>query len=185
MIHLQYTLTEKEYLDYNYYAGWQLPGKKNSRLKYYIVSPVLYLVIVGFLLYDPDKGGFDNFTVIMGLLGLAAVIFFTRFRMRARFDKQALEMIKSSAPDSVLEETQLTVAETGIAGKTKVTEVKYSWEAFQKKVIANDCYYLFISSRHALVIPFRAFKTRLEKESFEKMLAEYLPLQADLPATEK
>jgi len=182
MIQIQYTLAEKEFLDYNYYSGWQLPGKKKSRLLYYIVSPILYLVIVGFLLYDFDSGGFDNLTVIIGLLGLAAIIFLTRFRMRARFDKQALEMIRSSPADSILAETQLTISETGISGKTKVTEVRYSWDAFQKKVIANDCYYLFISARHALVIPFRVFKTTLEKESFEKMLAQYLPLQADLPA---
>ena len=181
MIHIQYTLTEKEFLDYNFYSGWQLPGQKKSRLIYYIVSPVLYLVIIGFLLYDFDKGGFDNFAVIVGLLGLAGLIVFTRFRMRARFDKQALETIKSSPIDSILAETQLTISETGISGKTKVTEVKYLWDAFHEKVIANDCYYLYISARHAVVIPFRAFKTRSEKESFEKMLAQYLPLQADLP----
>ena len=181
MIHIQYTLTEKEFLDYNFYSGWQLPGKRKSRLISYIVSPILYLVIVGFLLYDFDKGGFDNFAVIIGLSGLAALILFTRLRMRARFDKQALETIKSSPTDSILAETQLTISETGISGKTKLTEVKYVWDAFQEKVIANDCYYLFINARHALVIPIRAFKTRSEKDSFDKMLAQYLPLQADLP----
>jgi hypothetical protein len=70
---------------------------------------------------------------MIGLLGLAAVIFFTRFRMRARFDKQALEMIKSSPADSILAEIQLTISETGISGKTKVTEVRYSWMHFKRK----------------------------------------------------
>jgi hypothetical protein len=42
-----------------------------------------------------------------------------------------------------------------------------------------------MSSNIGLVIPKRVFKSNAEKESFEKMLAQYLPLQADLPASAK
>ena len=185
MIHLQYKLTEKEFLDYNFYTCWQKPEKRNLRLAYYLTTPILYLVVIGLIFYDRNKEGFDNFAIILGIIGFIALMLLTKFRIRPRFDKQALQMIKQSAPDTILSEMELMFAETGITGKTQIAEVKYSWNAFQKKVIVNDCYYLFINIRQAIVIPFRAFKTKTEKDSFEKMLAQYLPLQADLPAVNK
>ena len=185
MIHLHYKLTEKEFLDCNFYIGWQTPERKKTRIAYYIVSPIAYLILVGFLLYDRSIGGFDMVAITFIWIGLAVLILFTRFRIRARFDKQVLEMIRQSSPDSVLSETELIISETGISGKTKVAVVKYSWDAFQKKIIANDCYYLFVNARQALIIPSRLFNKSSEKDSFEKMLAQYLPLQADLPIPEK
>ena len=139
---------------------------------------------MGLLFYKPEKGGFDNISVVIGLIGLIALMLITRFRIRGRFDKQILKMINSSPPDSVLPETELTISETGISGKTKIAEVKYAWNAFQKKVLANNCCYLYINAGQAVVIPLRIFKTTQEKEAFEKMLSEQLPLQAELPTME-
>ena len=150
-------------------------------MTYYYLTPLLYMVIMGFLFYKPEKGGFDNISVVIGLIGLVALMLITRLRMRGRFDKQILKMINSSPPDTVLPETELTISETGISGKTKIAEVKYPWNAFQKKIIVNDCYYLYINAGHAIVIPLRALKTEKEKEAFERMLSEQLPLQAELP----
>jgi len=181
MIQIQYKLTEKEFLDYNFFTCWKTPEKRNRRLIYYLLTPVLYLIVIGFIFYDSTKGGFDNSSIFIAIIGLILLIAFTRLNIRKGFNKQALRTIKSSPPDSVLSETELIISETGISGKTKVAEVKYSWNAFQKQVIVNDCYYLYTNVRQALVIPTRAFKTILEKESFEKALAQYLPLQSQLP----
>jgi len=182
MIILHYKLTEQEYLDYNFYTNWLASNKKPRRLIYYYLTPLLYLVIMGFLFYKPEKGGFDNISVTIGLIGLIALMLVTRFRIRGRFDKQILKMINTSPPDTVLPETELTISETGISGKTKIAEVKYPWNAFQKRITVNNCCYLYINAGHALVIPLRALKTVEEKEAFEKMLSEQLPLQAELPA---
>jgi hypothetical protein len=89
-------------------------------------------------------------------------------------------MLTDSEPGTILSKTILTVNENGVFGKTPVAEVKYSWTAFHGKTIANDCYYLFINARQALVIPVRAFTSQQEREAFDKILLQYFPLQAEL-----
>ena len=185
MIQLKFTLTEKEFLDCNYYTGWGRPEKRISRLRYFAIISITYIILFGFISYDSSAKNFDQLTILIGLIVSVIFIFFLHFRMRERFDKQGLEMIRSSKPDSILSEMEMNISETGISGKTNVAEVKYTWDAFQKKVIANECFYLYLNSRQALIIPFRVFKTTAERESFEKMLAQYLPLQADLPVPGK
>jgi hypothetical protein len=79
----------------------------------------------------------------------------------------------------------MIIGESGILGKSTDSEVHYKWSAFTKKYETDSAYYLIMSTNIGLVIPKRVFNSITEKESFEKMLSQYLPLQADLPSTSK
>jgi YcxB-like protein len=177
MLTLEFELTEEEFLKYNYYTAWQEPEKKLYRVRYYLGFLLLYIAITISLLYIPTRE-LTTFSIITIAAGVAVLSLFIRFRLRASFDRNARKMIRDSGPDKILTRTELTLSENGIAGKTKIAEVKYSWEAFKKKVVINDCCYLYVNTRQAVVIPLRAFSVPEQKDQFDKLLAEYLPLQA-------
>ena len=71
----------------------------------------------------------------------------------------------------------------GIFGKDDFSEFQYKWSGITKRHSTQNLYILFSSDIAGVIIPKRVFKTELEKKSFEKMLAQYLPLQAELPTT--
>ena len=83
--------------------------------------------------------------------------------------------------ESDKENSEMIISESGIFGKSKDIEVHYKWPAFIKKYETSSAYYLVMSSNIGLIIPKRVFKSITEKESFEKMLAQNLSLQADFP----
>jgi len=184
MLTIEYCLTENEFLDYNYYTGWQGPGKRKHRLKYYLTSLFAFAAMMIVLFY---RDGFSNIrlsSIVMIFIGLITLFLLIRYRIRAVFDKQAIKLIEQSGRNSVLSQTVLTLNENGVFGKTNVAEVKYSWNAFQKKIFVNNCYYLYINIRQALVIPERAFKSSKEKQEFDQMLLAHFPLQAALNTIE-
>jgi len=92
-------------------------------------------------------------------------------------------MIKESGENNILHFTELTLSESGINETSNKVDVRYKWHAIMKKTEVNKCYYLYLNSRQALVIPQRIFVNQKEKEEFEKLLAEHLPLQAEFPGT--
>lgn len=185
MLHLSYQLTEKEFLDYNFYTAWQGPERKSARIKYYIRGPVIFLIIITAFNYYQDNGRLKTSSFIIEGIGLLILFTMFRYRIRSVFDKQALKMIEQSGPGTILSAIELMLDENGIFGKTKVSETKYSWNAFKKKVRVNDCYYLYTNIRQALVIPLRAFSSPKEKEEFEKILLAYFPLEAELEDIKK
>ncbi len=180
MLTLDYTLTEKEFLDYNYYTSWQGPEKKKHRLKYYVTGLFAYAALTSVLFYEDVYINIQTTKIVMIVISLIILFLLIRYRMRSVFDKQAKKMIEESGPKKVLAKTILTLNENGIIGKTDVAEVKYSWNAFQKKVFTNNCYYLYTNTRQALVIPQSAFQTPEEKKDFDKILLAHFPLHAEL-----
>ena len=182
MIQLVYQLTEEEFLTYNYFTAWQRPERKNFRLRLYLIGIIMVVVIVSLGYFNDFKlNGITAYPVAVTVIGIAFVMFTIRFRMKSAFDKRARKMLSDSNANSVLRETEWTFSETGVTGKTSVSEVKFSWQAFQKKAIANRSFYLYTNAQQAIVVPFRVFSSTAEKEEFEKMLKQYLPLEADFP----
>jgi hypothetical protein len=179
-LQLEYTLTEEEFLNYNYYVGWDGPAQKQKRIKFYIGFPLLFVLLTIVLFSDMDISNPKLSSIIIIVTGFVILLLLMKFGLRGVFDKQAKKMLEQSGRDAVLSKTTITVDENGLFGKTKVAEVKYAWNAFQRKEIANNCYYLFINSRQAAVIPFSAFQSPAEKEKFDALLLQYLPLKAEL-----
>jgi hypothetical protein len=180
MLHIEYQLTEQEFLDYSFYTGWQQPAKKTARLRYYILSPVASFVGVVGVLYVMDHGELKTSSIIIGVAIFLGAFIWARYRIRSVFDRHARKIIEQSGSEVLLAKTELTFDENGISGRTKVSEVKYSWEALKRKVAINNCYYLYIHINQAIVIPKRAFTFPKETEEFEKILLTHFPLGAEL-----
>src|SRR5262245_48689263 len=122
MLQIEYQLTQREFSDYYYYTCWQAPERKGLRLKFYIVGPALYLLFMGAIFYRSDSTSGHLSSIIIGSLGVTALILLVRFRTWSSFDKQARKLIEQSSPGSVLPKLELTLSENGIFGKTGVAE---------------------------------------------------------------
>jgi hypothetical protein len=184
VLQIEYQLTEKEYLDCNFYTFWQIPEKKPTRIRYYLATSLIPfggVLAVTYLLTDR----LELFTIIVAFIVCTVLFLTTRFRIRSTFDKQAKKMIEQSGGDSFLSKTELTFNENGVYGTTRVSEVKYTWNAFKKKAEVNNCYYLYLNMRQALIVPKRVFLTQSEKEKFEKLILTYFPLQPELETLNK
>jgi hypothetical protein len=177
MITLNYTISEQEYKDFYYFLGWAAPHKKNDRIKYQVTSILSYLAIfvVGYYLTKPFPLGFPAFVILI-ICGIG-LYYYNNFRLKRHFYKYGNKVYN----DSDKENSEMIIGESGILGKSTDSEVHYKWSAFTKKYETASAYYLIMSSGIGLVIPKRVFNSSAEKVSFEKMLSQYLPLQADLP----
>jgi len=180
---LKYSLTEDEYKAFNYYTGWQSPDKKSYRIKYFAKTLLFYFI--GLFLFFLTKRNFPldfNFFLIIGVVTILLIIYL-QYRIKVYYDGLVKKMIKESGENNILHFTELTLSESGINETSNKVDVRYKWHAIMKKTEVNKCYYLYLNSRQALVIPQRIFVNQKEKEEFEKLLAEHLPLQAEFPGT--
>lgn len=180
MLILEYALTEKEFLDYYFYTGWQSSYKKSHRVKYYATNLVIFFLLIGFSLYAFNDGKFDTTSFIIWGIWFAIAALLMVLRMRSIFNKHGKKLLKESGQENILPQLTLTINEKGIFNKSKVSETQFLWNAFTGKVIINNCYYLYINRQQALVIPHRVFQSPEEKEKFDRILSEYFPLQAEL-----
>ena len=104
--------------------------------------------------------------------------FYNNFRVKRHYYNYGKKVYQQSQSEN----SEMIIGETGITVKDEATNASYKWSAFIKKYDRNDVYYLYMSSNLALIIPKRVFRSKAEKESFEVMLAQHLPLHADLNA---
>ena len=179
MITLNYTISEQEYKDFYYFVGWLSPDRKSYRIKYYFTSYAWYFGLLS-LIFIFTEIPLDP-KLLMALLSITVLWhLYSNWKLRRHFYKYGQKVYN----DSDKEKSEMTIGESGITAKSKDTDAQYKWSAFTKKYETDAAYYLYMSSNIGLIIPKRVFNSNAEKESFEKMLSQYLPLQADLPGME-
>ena len=178
MITLNYTISEQEYKDFFYYLGWLAPDKKNERVKYYFVNYLIYFFVMNVVFIINRVPPFNITIIIVELLLAVLFLFYLNWKMKRHYHKYGSRVFN----DSDKENSEMIIGESGIIVKSKDTNAQYKWSAFVKKYETVTAYYLYMSTNIGLLIPKRVFNSRAQKEEFEKMLAQYLPLQADLPS---
>ena len=176
MITLNYSISEQEYKDFYYYLGWLAPDRKMLRIRYQLTSLITYLVFfsVLFFLIKPFSFGPSIFVIV--IIIAIGLYYYNNFRLQRHFYKMGQRVYN----DSDKENSEMTIGESGITATSKDSDAHYKWSAFTKKYETISAYYLIMSSNIGFVIPKRVFNSNTQREAFEKILAEYLPLQADL-----
>ena len=175
MITLNYTISEQEYKDFYYFLGWLSPDRKSYRIKYYLTTYAWYfgLMIIIFIFTDIPL---DPKLLIALLIITVLWHFYSNWKLKRHFYKYGQKVYNESDKEN----SEMTVGESGITAKGRDADAKYKWSAFTKKYETDTAYYLYMSSNIGLIIPKRVFNSNKQREAFEKILAEYLPLQADL-----
>ncbi len=181
MITLNYTITEKEYKDFYYYIGWLAPDRKMFRIRYHLTALIAYLGVFALLFLITQSFRFNISTLVVMIVGGIAFYFYNEFRVKRHYYNQGKKVYETSDKEN----SEMLIGETGITVKDRTADASYKWAAFIQKYETKDAYYLYMSTNLALIIPKRVFISASQKESFEKMLSQYLPLQAELPAMNK
>ena len=181
MITLHYTITEQEYKDFYYFMGWLAPNRKAFRIRYHVTALIAYLAVFMLLFLITQTLSLNISTIVIIVLMGVGFYFYNIFRVKRHYYNYGKKVYHQSQSEN----SEMIIGETGITVKDEATNASYKWSAFIKKYERSDVYYLYMSSNLALIIPKKVFKSVDERESFEKMLAQYLPLQADLPVVNK
>lgn len=181
MIILNYTITEQEYKDFYYFMGWLAPNRKAFRIRYHVTALIAYLAVFALLFLITQTLIFSISTLLIIVLVGVGFHFYNNYRVKRHYYNYGKKVYQQSQGEN----SEMIIGETGITVKDEATDASYKWSAFIRKYERNDVYYLYMSSNLALIIPKRVFSSLAERESFEKMLAQYLPLQADLPVVNK
>ena len=176
MITLNYTISEQEYKDFYHYIGWLATDRKIYRIRYQLISLFTYSVLFTVLYFLTKPFTLDITSIVIIVIIAIALFYYNNFRIKKHFYKIGQKVYN----DSDKESSEMIIGESGIIAKSKDSDAHYKWSAFTKKYETVSAYYLIMSSNIGLVIPKRVLNSATQKESFEKMLAQYLPLQAEL-----
>lgn len=182
MINLEFTITEQEYVDLTYYNGWLAPERKSYRVKYFLVNYLIYIggVLLFFLL---DKNFLTRISsIIIFLVFGVALFFYLKFRIKKHYVNYVQKLIRDSGKENVLSPINFTFSDDGVYAKDSQSETKLKWPAFLRKQETKECYYLFLNTAQAFIIPKRVFKNVTEHDEFKSILSRNLSLGAQLPS---
>ncbi len=174
-----YQFTEDDYLEFWYHSSWQGSWNKKKRKKYYFRVIFFTALAIGFFLYSLRNSFRSDIPLTFFILGALYVCFL--FLMVKNNFRDAVKKIYAH-PDNAnfFCRTELSFDETGITAKNEFAETRYTWPAIVRKSSTSGHYFLYLSQMSALIIPKRIFKSEADKEAFEKMLSQHLPLQTNL-----
>ena len=179
MLSIKYAITKEDYINYYTYVMWDAPGKKKKRLIYYGKQSLPILIFLFAFYYTGLFHRPGNFILLIaGFLLITTLLSFMGVRNNTM--KQAEAVADDPENGSVFLESNLLVSETGLLVKDDLKETKYQWGAIIKKLESRQYYFLFHNAMQAIIIPKRAFATAEEKIKFEKLLSQYLSLDAEV-----
>lgn len=88
-------------------------------------------------------------------------------------------MLQEPGNQHILDTSTILLTDQGITDKDNASESRYNWEAIVKKVETKDCFYLYTSSYHAILIPKRVLSTVEEQAELKRLLDQHLPLSSE------
>jgi hypothetical protein len=180
MLTLRFAITPDDFANFSAYVHLEAPGKKKLLFKKYL--PLIIIVSFVLLVNIANAfvaGNFDS-SVLIGLAVFISFMLINFFSIRPRLKKQAQKFAADSENAAIFNMTDYTFSETGLLTKDNFRETKYQWPAFIKKGETADYIFLFIYSASAIIIPKRVFKSTVEKEKLEALLATHLSFDAEV-----
>jgi hypothetical protein len=180
MLTLRFAITPDDFANFSAYVHLEAPGKKKQLFKKYL--PLIIILSI-FLFINITSGIFSDsidLTVYIGFAVFISFMLINFFSIRPRLKKQAQKFAADSENAAVFNMIDYTFSETGLLTKDNFKETKFQWPAFIKKGETADYFFLFIYSASAIIIPKRIFKSTVEKEKLEALLATHLSFDAEV-----
>lgn len=180
MLTLRFNLTREEFLEYNYYTSWSSPDRKGYRYRYFLRVLALYgVVAAGYVYINRHRHDLLTDIFVFGTIGLIYALIVPLLVKRS-IKSRVNAMLREPENQHILDMSEITLSEKGILDKDNASESRYNWEAIVKKVETKNCFYLYTSSWHAILIPMRALSTPEEKKELKRLLDQHLPLASEL-----
>jgi len=178
LIHV--TLTKEVLFEFSYYTGWTASWNRRKRFFYYskaILYTLLFSILVFFFVVK-TKVSWDFFLFLGLLLSFYFAVIVPAW-IKHRYNTLAKKFFEDPQNANVFLTAAIEINEKGVTNNDSISETKYGWSAFVRKAFNKSAHYLYINKQLAVVIPESAFANEREKQEFDKLLAEHLPLQAE------
>lgn len=183
-ITISYQLTQDDYYEFYYFTSWKAQWNKKRRSTYFLQAFLFGLALIFIMVYSFERKNLTN--IISSILVFYAIyIVLLLIIIKDGYRRTSRKIYEDPKNSNLFLKSDLRFDEAGIFSKNEISESLTRWDAVIKSSITAKHYFLYFSEMNALTIPKRVFKSVSEKESFEKMLAQYLSLQADLPLVNK
>lgn len=178
MLFFKFSLTEKEYFEYNYFTAWAAPHKKAYRLRYYARVFALYSVIAALYIFTNHSHRIEIDLTVFAIIGVVYFLLVPAL-IRMSIRRRTRQIISEPENQHVLDECEIVLTESGVTDRDKVSETRYDWEAIIKKSETANSYYLYTNSYHAIVIPKRLLKNEEEKKELHALFSRHLSLSSE------
>jgi hypothetical protein len=181
MLSFKFSLTEKEYFEYNYYTVWAAPDKRRYRIGYYLRVFALYSIIAVLYIFTNHSHRIEIDLVIFAFI---AIIYFLTvpWLIRNSIRRRTRQILAEPDNKHVLDQSEIILTDSGIIDQDDVSQSKYGWDAIVKKTENANSYYLYTNSHHAIVIPKRVIKTAKEQKELEGLFNQHLSLSSEFSA---
>jgi YcxB-like protein len=179
MMTIEYDVTLELIQDWAIYLNWDAPDKKHFKRAFLRNTALLYFMYVLFMFIG---NRFRMLDPVLLSIGIALLVWGTLTAVKSgkkAHRKNIRDLYMKGEVAKNLPHMILMLSGTQLIAQSPFSETRYPWASIEKKIIHKNCYYLFTSAVHALVIPFSAFRTTDEKQKFEAILSEKLSFSAE------
>jgi hypothetical protein len=127
------------------------------------------IIVVLNLIYQYLNQALNFLSVIMVIFGILWIIFFPKF-LDVIYKKRFVDML---GPIN-LESTALELSNEGLEAKSNSSEYKLPWNSVDDIIITKKHILIYLNINSGVSIPFNAFSSSLERESFTKYLYDHI-----------
>lgn len=168
MHQFKFTLSDKDYIDFNLY---HLYGRKRSKRSILIFGVVISIILLITMLLTADNQNMISRILIIILLipGIGISFLIARWLPSVIMNPILRLYIKILGKRGKLpygQEILLQFNESSMFEKTADLEANINYSAFESVEIGKNAIYLYTNQLQAFIIPFNLFKTPAEKASF-------------------
>ena len=168
MFEFDYTITEKEYIDFNCYHAIHSPAGKKTLLILFLVMPTIFLIQ---LIFDVSSGRTEYIVgkavLFAAYSGVWALILKPLMLLSVRVNTLLLKKNGKLPYDSQVE---LKFDEEFIYEKTSLTEIKMSYAKLERIAVGKTGVYLYHTVLSAFVIPNNVFANEAQRYDFLQLI---------------
>lgn len=162
-----FDLTEQDYLDFNMFVIKNYKMYQRQLLVFQIIFTIIPLAErLYFFITKPEN--LKANVVMLFVMVILSVLFFKFFPkvFNALTLRRAKALLFKEGKNNILGERTIEFGEDKIYSKTIYTESFTDYKMITKTDFSNTAFYIFTLPAMAIIIPFRVFSSREEKDAF-------------------
>jgi uncharacterized membrane protein len=181
--HFKYNITVDDFAEYNAYTAWYAPWLKKARFSYFLRT-FFYSAITmtaTFIVLNKIRSTRQNNYTFLAILGITLLLILTLIAYHQApygIKNKARKLVLKDENSHILNETELTINNSGILNNDNVSSVHQKWSSVVRYAITKDYFYLYTNSIQAQIVPKRLFTSQKEIEEFENFLTGKIPLSS-------
>ena len=164
MFEFDFTVSEKDYIEFNRYHAQKSPAGKKSRRFAMMFVPAVFLIMIAVDYINGETDLMVPMLIVLGVLGVVMLLLSgPLMRWNATLSTKLMKKNGRLPYDS---QVKLRFDDESIIEKTPMTEVKTSYAKLERIAVGPSGVYLYNSAISAILIPNTAFTNAAQKYDF-------------------